>query len=395
MAIELVPLSLPLSADPSRFIEFGREVRGVNPATLNPEEVTEIRDALYKHDVLLFRGVSLTPEQQHIFTKELDPTSEGYGHINKPGKVSGAIQIFGLKTIPRVPAVQLLGNGTVHDHEGFEEVELKHPSHKKFHKTPVSATDEESGITRFCRWHMDAAFYDVSPSRVTSLYGLVVPKGAPQTVKYDDGTGDELPVPLATTAFVSGHTMFDILPAALKSLAVRSRVKYAPHMYLWMSPAHILPTGLGIETEDLEMPLDQLPEWHEAKCKTLPVLWKNEGTGKLHFQVHPCGVMELFIDPLPMGVNCEGALYPEGAHITNLKEVRDLLYRMQRPAISPEFVYPHEWRENDLIIFHNRGLMHSVVGALTRDQVRVFHQCTLAGSDDPIGPSTEDVNNWA
>lgn len=44
---------------------------------------------------------------------------------------------------------------------------------------------------------------------------------------------------------------------------------------------------------------------------------------------------ELFIDPLPAGANREGALFPDGAHLTDLKEVRDLLYKMQRPAIAP------------------------------------------------------------
>jgi hypothetical protein len=48
MAIELVPLPLPASADPSNFVNFGREVIGVNPGTLNPEQFAEIREALYK-----------------------------------------------------------------------------------------------------------------------------------------------------------------------------------------------------------------------------------------------------------------------------------------------------------------------------------------------------------
>ena len=58
-------------------------------------------------------------------------------------------------------------------------------------------------------------------------------------------------------------------------------------------------------------------------------------TGALHFQVHPCAVQELFIDALPEGASRDGALYPDGAHLTDLKEVRDLLYKMQRPAIAP------------------------------------------------------------
>lgn len=46
----------------------------------------------------------------------------------------------------------------------------------------------------------------------------------------------------------------------------------APHPYVWMSKAHALPTGLGIENEGLELELDQLPEWEESKVKTFPVV---------------------------------------------------------------------------------------------------------------------------
>ena len=66
--------------------------------------------------------------------------------------------------------------------------------------------------------------------------------------------------------------MFDILPKELKSLSVRAKVKYAPHPYVWMAPAHAMSTGLGIESEGLELPLEELPEWSEAKLKILPVV---------------------------------------------------------------------------------------------------------------------------
>jgi len=283
----------------------------------------------------------------------------------------------------------------VYNHEGLAEAKLKHPSHTTFHKTRVSPEDEERGVTRFYRWHIDAALYELSPPKVTTLCGLIVPNGPRQTCRYDDGTGDELSVPLGTTAFVSGKTMFDILPAEYKSLAVRTKVKYAPHPYVWMAPAAALPTGLGIESEGLELPFDQLPAWEEAKRKTFPILWKNPVTGQLHFQVHPCGVAELLVDPLPAGTKREGALYPDGTHITNLKEARELMYKMQRPGIVPNLVYPHDWREKDLVLFHNRGVLHTVVGAFKEDQVRAFHQCNLAASEDPVGPSDEDVKKWA
>jgi hypothetical protein len=170
-----------------------------------------------------------------------------------------------------VPQVQLIGNGTVYNHEGLSEAKLKHPSHTTFHKTHVPPEDDLKA-TRFYRWHIDAALYDLNPPKVTTLYGLKVPKGNLQTCRYDDGTGDELQVPLGTTAFVSGRTMFEILPKGYKSLAVRAKVKYAPHPYVWMAPAKAMSTGLGIECDGLELPMDELPAWEEEKVKVFPVV---------------------------------------------------------------------------------------------------------------------------
>jgi hypothetical protein len=51
-------------------------------------------------------------------------------------------------------------------------------------------------------------------------------------------------------------------------------------------------------------------------------------------------------------------------------------------------------RENDLVLFHNRGVLHTAVGALCPDQVRVFHQCNLAASDEPQGPSAKDIQKY-
>ena len=205
--------------------------------------------------------------------KAFDPKSESYGHgNNKTENTNKSILHPDLKTIPRVPQVQLIGNGTVYNYEGLAEAKLKHPSHTTFHKTRVSPEDEEKGATRFYRWHIDAALYDLNPPRVTTLYGVKVPEGPSQVCRYDDGTGDELPVPLGTTAFVSGKTMFNILPPEYKSLAVRSRIKYAPHPYVWMAPARAMSTGLGIETEGLEVPLNELPPWEESKTKVFPLV---------------------------------------------------------------------------------------------------------------------------
>lgn len=298
-----------------------------------------------------------------------------------------------LKTIPSVPQVQLIGNGTVYNHWGLPEARLKHPHHRTFHKDPVSLEDEAAGVTRFYRWHIDAALYGpLAPPKVTSLYAVEAPAGVEQTCRYDDGTGDELPVPLGTTAFASGTTMLDIMPENLRRLAVRTRVRYAPHPYTWMAGAHALSTGLGLETEGLEIKDDELPEWTSEAQQVLPACWKNPATGKLHLQIHPCAMCELEVEPLPAGCSRrEDDILPDGGTVSDLAEVRRLVYAMQRPGIAPSVVYPHSWTNGDLVLFHNRGVLHSVVGAFAPDQIRKFHQCNLAASDWPAGPSQEDL----
>jgi hypothetical protein len=102
---------------------------------------------------LLFRNAELTPEAQYALTKAFDPDAESYGHgNNQTGSNKKSILHPDLKTIPRVPQVQLIGNGLVRDHEGLAEAQLKHPHHATFHKSRVSDEDEAKGVTRFYRW---------------------------------------------------------------------------------------------------------------------------------------------------------------------------------------------------------------------------------------------------
>ncbi|BGP54586.1 hypothetical protein JCM8202v2_002173 [Rhodotorula sphaerocarpa] len=264
--------------------------------------------------------------------------------------------------------VQLIGNGVVADDRILQGIpspcKLKHPSHQTFHKTQVSDEDSAKGFTRFYRWHIDAALYQRDPPKVTTLYGLRMPTSKRNTVRYDDGSGDTLDVPLGGTAFTSGKVAFDLLSDELKSLAVRLRVKYMPHPYVAIGTAKSRPTGLGMESDGLETAFEDLPPWEEKHVKIYPACWKNPATGNLHLQVHPSGVHELLVDPLPAGADrSESALYPDGAHLTDLETVRNLLYLMQRPGIAPEHVFVVDWKPKQLAPFHNRGCLHSITGA--------------------------------
>ncbi|PLW10950.1 hypothetical protein PCASD_20260 [Puccinia coronata f. sp. avenae] len=407
MTLKTSPLAHSESELPPEFgvvVDLSSYKDGVfDPISMSDEDFKELENLLYTHSLVLWRGVTLNPEQQFVLTNRFDLTSKSYGHgTETSGLQAKSILHPDLKTLPGQPQVQLIGNGQVIDEAvapGLKPLPvLKHPQHKTFHQTVISDEDEKKGYTRFYRWHIDAALYELNPPKVTTLQALRVPQGSPQICRYDDGTGDELKVPLGTTAFVSGKKMFEILPPALKSLAVRTKVQYSPHPYVWMSQAKAKCTGLGIENEGKELPKDQLPAFEESKIKIFPVLWKNPVTRELHLEVHPCGAEKLHVEPIPVTkdkTRDPDALYPDGATISDLGVVRDLLYKLQRPGIAPSLVYAHDWKEKDLCLFHNRGVLHSVVGAFTPDQHRAFWQCNIAATDEPEGPDANEVKRYA
>jgi len=140
-----------------------------------------------------------------------------------------------------------------------------------------------------------------------------------------------------------------------------------------MSSARSRPDGLGMVSEGREVPLGELPDVDESKIQVLPMCWKNPVTGKLAVQVHPSAVRRLHLQ--------------DGTVVEDLEMVREMVHRIQRPGIAPRLVYAHDWEEGDLVLFHNRGLLHSVVGAFAEDEVRLFRQCNVAATSFPVGPA--------
>lgn len=204
-----------------------------------------------------------------------------------------------------------------------------------------------------------------------------VPGGRKQTLLYDDGSNDEFTVPLGTTAFVSGYAMYDNLSPQDQEFVRTTKVEYAPHPYVWMSNAKSRSDALGLVSEGKEIPLENLPPIEDDKIQILPMCWRNPVTGRPALQVHPSAVRRLHL--------------ADGTLVDNLEEVRDIVHRLQRPGIAPKMVYPHDWEQGDFVLFHNRGVLHSVVGAFAEDEVRLFRQCNIAGSRLPDGPIDNEV----
>ncbi|KAJ4372025.1 hypothetical protein N0V83_003798 [Neocucurbitaria cava] len=360
-----------IEPQPGSSFDFGAEIRGADLENITEADASAIINALYENQVILFKNQhTLSPKAQYELTRLFDPSATGYGH-GKTLDAKRSILHPDLKTIPHQPQVQVIGNGPVAEFEGLKNITLKHPHHRTFHKEAISDEDDREN-TRFYRWHIDAALYDLEPPKVTSLLAVKVPKTEFQTLRYDDGTGDEVQLSRGSTAFVSSYKMYDLLSEEDKAFVRGTKVQYAPHPYIWMSPARSRSDGLGLISDNLELPNDQLPPIDESKIKILPMCWKNPVTGKLALQVHPSAVQALHL--------------ADGTIISDLKEVREIVHRLQRPGIAPELVYAVNWEEGDMALFNNRGVLHTVTGSFLPEEVRIFRQCNMAASEGVVGP---------
>lgn len=342
-----------------------------DPSKLNDSDFQALKEGLMTYSVLVIPNMAdLSPESQVNLTKRMDPTCEGkYGHSKEFRHDKSVLRRDGV-SVPGFPQVQILGQGEFENHCGLEKITLRHPTHFDFHKDVLSDEDVANNYTRFYRWHIDSALYGLSPPVCTTLLGIHVPNANEKRMKirYED-TKEEIEVAQAGTAFFSGARAFDLLSDEDKEMALNTIVEYAPHPYIFISPAKATSDGLTMVSEGKEMPLDELPEWEESKVKKLPMVWTNPVTGKHHLQVHGCCVYRLHL--------------PNGK-VLELEEARKEVYRLMRPAISPENIYVHAWQPGDLAIFHNQGVLHSVTGQFAPGEKRLMHQCNIASGVDPV-----------
>lgn len=361
-----------------------------DPANLNDADFKALYDATLTNLVVVIADqASLSPKSQYLLTKRFDPTipepkeegNDAYGHGKEFRHEKSVLRKDGC-TVKGQPQVQILGQGVFAADEAGndnnEEIKLTHPSHTTFHKYPLTEQQiKEKNQTRFYRWHIDSALYDLSPPMVTTLLGIKVPPVTQlQTIDYDDGSGEQLKLTQGATCFVSGAAAFQRLSDEEKTFALNTVVEYSPHPYIFISPAKATKDGLTMESEGKEMKFEDLPEWKEEKVKKLPMVWTNPITMKHHLQVHGCCLYKLH-------TTLNGKL-----KTLELEDARKKVHSMMRPAILPENVLAHSWKQGDLVIFFNRGVWHSVTGEFQGvnnglDEKRLMHQCNIASGLDP------------
>lgn len=168
--------------------------------------------------------------------------------------------------------------------------------------------------------------------------------------------------------------MFERLSPEQKEFVLGSKIEYAAHPYIWISTAKSRSDGFGMVSEGKEVSIEDLPQIdQESDVQILPMAWQNPVTHKFALQIHPSVVRKIHLR--------------DGRIIDDLHRVRDIVHGLQRPGIAPGIVYAFDWKEGDLVLFNNHGVIHSVVGAFGLDEVRLFRQCNLAASQPPLGPA--------
>jgi xanthine dioxygenase len=172
---------------------------------------------------------------------------------------------------------------------------------------------------------------------------------------------------------IAGSRALELVPDDLKDTVENSSILYAPRAFKWMSTAHSTRLGHTLETEGLEVPLDQL-DWEESKLKRYPMVWTNPVTGERSLQIHGQAAWKLYLKSSPDG---------EEKVVEDLKEVRAFMDRLMRHVIRPENILVRHHKEGEVTLWYNRALWHCITEFPDAYGPRIMHQCNVAASDDP------------
>ncbi|KAK8209941.1 hypothetical protein BKA81DRAFT_378878 [Phyllosticta paracitricarpa] len=182
---------------------------------------------------------------------------------------------------PRATQVGIIGKGRFENVEGCLNLDLKHVDHTEFHENPLSTKEIDQGFTRPYRWHMDMPLNGNLPGYVTTIHCVQAPDLPDQKIKFPD---QDMPIPAAATAFLSGARAFELLTPEEKEFALNTTILCAPRAYEWMRECKATEDGMTIAKVGKERPLEEL---HNN------LSYPNHGNGKPHLQILGCCVYSL------------------------------------------------------------------------------------------------------
>ena len=85
-----------------------------------------------------------------------------------------------------------------------------------------------------------------------------------------------------------------------------------------------------------------------------------------------------------------------GAHTESIEGMafeagRELIDALLAHATRPAFVYQHQWRVGDLILWDNRAALHRGMGFDMRRHKRRLHRTTIAGTGPTLGEGGQGI----
>jgi alpha-ketoglutarate-dependent taurine dioxygenase len=201
--LSIVPLEdgLRKQTDLGAEVRLPDSMRLLDPGSLSDQEISNLRDGLFQHGLLVVRDQSgVDPNVLVNLAKLFDPTAKDIhsGGLKQVTDEKNILSQNNCSRIPRAPQVTVIGKGNTAGHEGIDDLEMKHLDHTVFHETPLSDRQIEAGFTRPYRWHMDAPVYENLPGVATVLHSIEAPDLPDQRIYFP--SGDTMPIAAGATA---------------------------------------------------------------------------------------------------------------------------------------------------------------------------------------------------
>ncbi|KUJ23861.1 Clavaminate synthase-like protein [Mollisia scopiformis] len=364
---------------------FGATITGVDLNNLDEESFQALREAVYRHSVVVIKDQhGLQPAKQFELVRRFDPEAtpkHGFGGKGKGAKELGeALGKNPFYVIPGSGGVTIVGNGYQgENHYGLENVTLKAMSHVDYHDDPLSAEDFENGQARFNIFHFDGIIYGAHPSRITTFRCVKLPQGPDLTIRWDDaGTERVMQCQPGCTAFISGAQLYSLLTDNEKMMVDNSFWEPAPYPFAWSGSRKIRSGGLGLASGGKTIPLDELPEWTSDKVHKYPMVWLNPVTGEKSLQIMAEVVRKVFLKETPNGVQ---------RTVEDEEEIRVWLNGLLDRIAKTEYILVPRVEEGDMVVWNNWGVIHSGIEYPLSYGPRTAHQCHIASSTAPVGPT--------
>jgi len=217
---------------------------------------------------------------------------------------------------------------------GFGDDPFIAPIEGRDHIIAVERRADETAPLFAENWHSDWSFQETPPAG-TCLFGVTIPP-----------TGGD-------TLYADQHAALDAMPDDLRSridglMAVHSaRGGYAPD------------GTYGEADQQLDRSMAIRPSEAAMATQLHPIVREHPETGRL-------GIF-----------SCVG--YIIGIDGMEIDAARDLLFELYAWQTRDEFVYRHEWKQDMLVMWDNRSVLHKATGGYDGHH-RLLHRTTIAGT---------------